>query len=33
MLSGDLLEEFIDELIEDERKKKLKDLFGDAATK
>jgi peptide chain release factor 1 len=33
MLSGDLLEEFIDELTEMERENKLRDIFGDEAFK
>ncbi len=31
MLSGELLEEFIDELLELERTHKIKDIFGEAA--
>jgi hypothetical protein len=33
MLSGELLEEFIDELISLDREEKLKVLFGDTSTK
>jgi hypothetical protein len=33
MLSGELLEEFIDELIEQEREEKLKEIFGAEAFK
>ena len=33
MLAGELLEEFIDELIVLERENKLKDIFGDDAFK
>ena len=33
MLSGELLDEFIDELIELEREKRLTDLFGEAVLK
>ena len=31
MLTGELLEEFVDELLEHERTQRLKDLFGEAA--
>lgn len=33
MLSGELLEEFIEELIENEREQELKSIFGEEALK
>ena len=33
MLSGDLLEEFLQELIENERTQRLKEMFGEIAIK